>query len=579
MAGFWAGFGEQVSTDYAKRQDTLDTLIKENLDNARLAKRDYAKRTGLADQILKSTQAIKDTYGLSDADALALTEAYGEDLPRLQLTIDAKNNELKSSLGVGYTAEDVMSYVNTAETLNLPEGMTLQQGVERLMGLNYQELAKEADPKSEGSKTRSFIRAALAFDPQLQAAEQMQNIKGPGGLSYAQLLEMQEAGFAPDDVFGSVTRSGGVSYDYTATTAKTTRNDYSRRLSTKVFSVDLTDPVDFGNYTAGDDTDKAQLKSSVLGAGTALARLEKDIVLANRGKDLSMNAFRKAILDDIYDRVDSPEELDTLKESVANGTALKIVQATGGKLTDADIDAIIAGTMPEEEDTTDVGTSGTPSFRDRSDELTSATPPKTETPKTETPKTETPKSDLSILDEDLKSKYDALPEELKPDLTGVVDPDIARMLIEQAAEGADEISTTGAAATAALNIENAEKRAASVSDITYSDWKKLSRQERKDKGYPVRNIDGVYTDPDAWKPEPEDTSGESKPVLNTLEFVNKYKKELIEFINENETDTTDKEDIKSTLAAWFSDNAENLEISGTMGVEELTNLIHKALNR
>ncbi len=550
MAGFWAGFGKQVSTDYAKRQDTLDTLIKENLDNARLAKRDYATRTGLADKILKSTQAIKDTYGLSDADALALTEAYGEDLPRLQLTIDAKNNELKSSLGVGYTAEDVMSYVNTAETLNLPEGMTLQQGVERLMGLNYQELAKEANPKSEGSKTRSFIRAALAFDPQLQAAEQMQNIKGPGGLSYAQLLEMQEAGFAPDDVFGSVTRSGGVSYDYTATTAKTTRNDYSRRLSTKVFSVDLTDPVDFGNYTAGDDTDKAQLKSSVLGAGTALARLEKDIVLANRGQDLSMNAFRKAILDDIYDRVDSPEELDTLKESVANGTALKIVQATGGKLTDADIDAIIAGTMPEEEDTTDVDTSGTPSFRDRSDELTSATPPEPE----------------------------AEPE-VEPEVSEDLDPEVARMLEEGADEEPEEVSTTGAAATAALNIENAEKRAASVSDITYSDWKKLSRQERKDKGYPVRNIDGVYTDPDAWKPEPEDTSGESKPVLSTLEFVNKYKKELIEFINENETDTTDKEDIKSTLAAWFSDNAENLEISGTMGVEELTNLIHKALNR
>ena len=71
----------------------------------------------------------------------------------------------------------------------------------------------------------------------------------------------------------------------------------------------------------------------------------------------------------------------------------------------------------------------------------------------------------------------------------------------------------------------------------------------------------MYTDPDAWKPEPEDTSGESKPVLNTLDFINKYKKELIDFINENETDTTDKEDIKSTLAAWFSDNAENLEIS------------------
>ena len=348
-AGFFAGFGEQLSTDIARRQDKLDTLIKENLDNARIAKRDYAKRTGLADQIVKSTQAIKDTYKLSDSQALALTEAYGEDLPRLQATLDAKNSELKSNLGVAYTADDVMSYVNTAKELNLPEGMTLQQGVERLMGLNYQELAKEANPKSEGSKTRSFIRAAFAFDPQLQAADQMQNIKGPGGLSYAQLLEMQEAGFAPEDVFGGVTRSGGVTYDYTASTAKQTRTDYSRDLSVKVFDSDLTDAIAYGSYSANEGTDKAALKASVLGAGTALARLEKDIVLANRGQDLSLNAFRKAVLDDIYDRVDSPEELDTLKESVANGTALKIVQRTGGNLTDDDIDAIISGVVGEEE--------------------------------------------------------------------------------------------------------------------------------------------------------------------------------------------------------------------------------------
>jgi len=562
-AGFWSGFGEQLSTSIKDRNDKLDVLIKENLANARLAKRDYAKRTGLADQILKSTQAIKDTYSLSDAQALSLTEAYGEDLPRLQATLDAKNSELKSNLGVAYTAEDVMSYVNTAKELNLPEGMTLQQGVERLMGLNYQELAKEADPKSEGSKTRSFIRAAFAYDPQLQATEQMQNIKGPGGLSYAQLLEMQEAGFAPDDVFGGVTRSGGITYDYTSTTAKTTRNDYSRRLSTKVFSADLTDPVDFSNYTAGGDTDKAQLKSSVLGAGTALARLEKDIVLANRGKDLSMSAFRKSILDDIYDRVDSVDELDTLIESVANGTALKIVQRTGGNLTDDDIDAIIAGTISEEDDTTDVGTSGTPSFRDRSDDLSSATPP-------EAVETETG------LDKIRKgvNRPPAGGEDLDP-----ISAEVTRMLNEGDDEEPDEVSGTGARATAALNIENAKKRATSVADITYSDWKKLSRQERKDKGYPVRNIDGVYTDPDAWKPEPEDTSGESKPVLNTTDFVNKYANDISAFLNDNETDFTDKEDIKSTLAAWFSDNAENPEISGTMSVDNLTELVYKALNR
>ena len=152
------------------------------------------------------------------------------------------------------------------------------------------------------------------------------------------------------------------------------------------------------------------------------------------------------------------------------------------------------------------------------------------------------------------------------------------MLEEGADEEPEPESETGAAATAKLNIENAEKRANSVADITYSDWKKLSRQERKDKGYPVRNIDGVYTDPDAWKPEPEDTSSESKPVLKTVGFVNKYGEQLIKFLEDNETDTTDKEDIKSTLAAWFSDNAGNPEIAGTMSADGLTELFYNALN-
>ena len=349
MAGFWAGFGEQFSTDFAKRQEKLDTLIKENLDNARLAKRDYAKRTGLADQILKSTQAIQSEYGLKDEQAIALAEAYGTDLPGLQMKLAETNNQLMSTSGVGLGAEQVMSYVNMTNELAPLDGMTKLQAIQKLMGLNVAELAKEPDPKSEGSQTRSFIRAALAFDPQLQAAEQMEKIKGPNGISYAELLEMQEAGFAPQDVYGDVTRGSGLAYDYTANTAKQTADEYTRQLSIGLYETEIDDTVSWNNLSMQDKTlDKKKARANIQGAGQALARLERSIVIDNMGKDLSLNAFRKGVLDSIYDRIDNPEELVTLKESVANGTALKIVQATGGKLTDDDIDAIIAGTMTEE---------------------------------------------------------------------------------------------------------------------------------------------------------------------------------------------------------------------------------------
>ena len=493
MAGFWAGFGEQMSTNIEQRQKTLDRMIEENLDNARLAKTNYSKRKGTADQVLKSAKAIRDKFGLSEEQALAVTEAYGTDLPKLQATLDAENDKLRSNLGVSYTADDVMSFVNISGELSKAKGTSLDEGVKRLMGLNYQELAKEPDPKAEGSKVRSFIRSALAFDPQLRAAEQMQNIKGPGGLSYAQLLEMQEAGFAPEDVYGDVTRAGGVTYDYTASTASQTRNDYSRRLSAKVFSADLTDPVDFGNYTGGDGEDKAQLKATVQGAGEAIARLEKDIVLANRGTDLAMNAFRKGILDDIYSRVDTAEELDTLRESINNGTALEIVQRTGGKLTDRDIDAIILGVEPEEGEDAAAG----------GDSLEGATP-------------ETATAVPSILDEATKSVYDSLPEEDKPDLAGVEDPDVARMIVEQAAENA-----------------GTETEA------------------------PDATIDKIKTE---------------------SEFIQTYFDDVLDFFEEVGIDRTDKNDIKLALADWFSDNAEKLDIPSTLRTDDMAEIIFKAFN-
>lgn len=349
-AGFFAGFGEQLSKDVARRQDELGILIKENLANARGAKRDYAKRKSLAGTILDTTQAIQNKYGLKDEQAIALAEAYGTDLPGLQLKLDETDIQVRSTGGVGLGAEQVMSYVNMTNELAPLKGMTKLQAIEKLMGLNTAELAKEADPKSEGSQTRSFIRAALAFDPQLQAAEKMEGIKGPGGMSYAQLLEMQEAGFAPEDVVGGVTRSGGLAYDYTASTAKQTTSTYSSNLSTKLFDVAMDDTIGWDSLSSKDPSlDKKAAKANLLGAGQALARLERSIVLKNLGKDLSLSAFRKGVLDDIYNRIDNPEELKTLQESVANGTALEIVQRTGGDLTEKDIDAIIAGTVGEEE--------------------------------------------------------------------------------------------------------------------------------------------------------------------------------------------------------------------------------------
>ena len=353
MAGFWAGFGEQLSENVEQRKKTLDRLIEENLANARAAKGKYTKNKQVANTVTKSAESIRSRYGLSSGQALALAEAYGKDLPRLEATLDANNNKLKANVGIGYDATDVMAFVNMSGDLEFPEDANISQGIEKLMGLHYNELNQEANPKSESAKSRSFIRAAMAFDPQMQATERMESIKGPGGMSYAQLLELEAAGFAPEDIYGGVTRGAGPTYDYTEATGRTTNNFFSRQLSNNVFQTDLNYKYDYNNYTASQGKDKALLKAKVNNGGTAMQRLEKEIVLAFRGTDMGLDSFRKGVLQDITAIIQTEGQLDSFIKSVNNQAAIGIIKAKGGELSNEDIQDIIAGKVLERKESDD----------------------------------------------------------------------------------------------------------------------------------------------------------------------------------------------------------------------------------
>ena len=353
MAGFWAGFGEQLSENVEQRKKTLDRLIEENLANARVAKGKYTKNKQIANTVTKSAESIRSRYGLSSGQALALAEAYGKDLPRLEATLDANNNKLKANVGIGYDATDVMAFVNMSGDLEFPEDANISQGVEKLMGLHYNELNQESNPKSESAKSRSFIRAAMAFDPQMQAMERMESVQGPGGMSYAQLLELEAAGFAPEDIYGGVTRGAGPTYDYTEATGRTTNNFFSRELSQKIFQTDLTYAYDYNNYTDSQGRDKALLKAKINNGGTAMQRLEKEIVLAFRGTDMGLDSFRKGVLQDIYDNIETEAQLDSFIKSVNNKAALGIIKAKNGQLSPEDIQDIISGKVLERKESDD----------------------------------------------------------------------------------------------------------------------------------------------------------------------------------------------------------------------------------
>ena len=487
MAGFWAGFGEQLSENIEQRKKTLDRLIEENLENARVAKGKYAKNKQVANTVLKSAESIRDRYGLSKGQALALAEAYGADLPRLEATLDANSNKLKSNVGIGYDATDVMAFVNMSGDLEFPEDANIAQGVEKLMGLHYNEAAKESNPKSESAKTRSFIRAAMAFDPQMQAMERMESIKGPGGMTYAQLLELEAAGFAPEDIYGGVTRGAGPTYDYTEATGRTTNNFFSRELSQKIFQSDLTNPIDYSNYTANEGRDKALLKAKINNGGTAMQRLEKEIVLAFRGTDMGLDSFRKGVLQDIYDNIETEGQLDSFIKSVNSQAALGIIKAKNGQLSTEDIQGIIAGSRidPEAEkkdepitvtsdnleETTivqddadameDLGVTKTTTVDDQdSMEDIGVTKTKVESPTVTTDKA--PAVLTSIDDLQLRDTYFNAPDSIKEQINNLdptvkTDVDVARMLLLQNQESMKERTPFIDAAIDKINmLKNAE---------------------------------------------------------------------------------------------------------------------------
>ena len=501
MAGFWAGFGEQLSENIEQRKKTLDRLIEENLENARVAKGKYAKNKQVANTVLKSAESIRNRYGLSKGQTLALAEAYGADLPRLEATLDANSNKLKANVGIGYDATDVMAFVNMSGDLEFPEDANIAEGVEKLMGLHYNEAAKESNPKSESAKTRSFIRAAMAFDPQMQAMERMESIKGPGGMNYAQLLELEAAGFAPEDIYGGVTRGAGPTYDYTEATGRTTNNFFSRELSQKIFQSDLTNPIDYSNYTANEGRDKALLKAKINNGGTAMQRLEKEIVLAFRGTDMGLDSFRKGVLQDIYDSIETEQQLDSFIKSVSNQTAIGIIKTKNGQLSPEDIQDIIAGKVlereeePEKKETTpivitddlekttvddddpmeEIGATKTTTSVDDGDSMEEIGVTKTKTTETmETPLGEAPVILKSIDDLQLRNSYFDAPDYIQEQINNLDpsnDVDVARMILQKLetseAEGGAPFIDAAINKVNSLDLDNlsVEEQAKKVAEI------------------------------------------------------------------------------------------------------------------
>ena len=126
------------------------------------------------------------------------------------------------------------------------------------------------------------------------------------------------------------------------------------------------------------------------------------------------------------------------------------------------------------------------------------------------------------------------------------------------------------------NIEAADSLRDSMANYTRAEWNEMSRKERKEKGLPENRLNLYFAGSDAFK-APEKQAPEDTKIQTSQDFIEQEFRSVIEYLEEEEVDYEDREDIKSGIAAWFADNDARLDISSSLTTDEITDGLMQVL--
>lgn len=424
-AGVLQGFEKSVREGMEDRRKRMEDLIDRGISTAKSVAPKYAKTKAELTQTKRIGDAFKRDFNVTDEEFVALVQST--DVTNLYEKV-YQENERRKNLGLPpVDREDIMFGVQLPQDFAMPEGMNRNDMLEQIMGLRTQELQKEADPKSEGAKNRSMGKALAKFlvlNPQMsadQAIKQMEYM----GYNVQDLLEYSKTGGVKQDVISGITRTSELSmptYDYKEDDmAKTQRAMYSS-LTRRITGADFASPTQFADYRQSNPDDTAIVRRDAENASNALARLELQLIRTNaRNPTVAGRVPRQMLLQDIANAVETPQELAQLNQSILSGNAIDVINAAlneGRELNADDYNAIITGEKPGKESKpvtgrgAEAGEAKVPAIIKEDPELI---------------------SQFESLDEDAKAAVAA-------SLSETDDPQVARMLLNQAAE--DKVEKT-----------------------------------------------------------------------------------------------------------------------------------------
>ena len=165
----------------------------------------------------------------------------------------------------------------------------------------------------------------------------------------------------------------------------------------------------------------------------------------------------------------------------------------------------------------------------------------------------------------------------KFDLASMQLPDDTPKLSEQLPElNAAGFIAGNAGQVALRNIEAADNLRDNMSNYTRAEWNSMSRKKRKQNGLPENRLNLYFAGSDAFK-EPEKQAPEDTKIQTSQDFIEKEFRSVIEYLEEEEVDYEDREDIKTSIAAWFADNDARLDISSSLTTDEITDGLMQVL--
>lgn len=356
-AGFAEGFSGTLIEGIEKREDQQKKYVDDMMSRARAKAPKYQQSRAELSATKDMMNRFQSDFGISKDEFVAIAQQHN--VAEIATTLyTAKAKAAQNGTPFMFSKNDLMATLKLPESFKLPEGMTAEKALESIVMGYTNNLAGEANPKSEVAQSKargkSFLSTLFATNPRLSAEQAVAELSVQGvdvqsildyeaaggikgkpiaGLAAATPFIMKESDYAADDLDRVAQRYTGL---------------YAARMSPvgDIDTATLTEK-DFSQLQSISGTNsKEEFKAKMQRAGLAMAKIDKQLAYQGWGQGFNLNGQRSEALQDLFEAVDTKSELDNLLNSIKNQRATKLIMesyAKFGDLSDDYIKAILNG--------------------------------------------------------------------------------------------------------------------------------------------------------------------------------------------------------------------------------------------